>query len=516
MNEKQSPPQVNYKTPLLYGLLMSVGMLIGFSMSGAKGKLLSFSDNNGIGVGAVEELIREIDAKYLDSLERDDLVDSAIEGVLSNLDPHSDYYSQEELESFNNRMKGYYKGLGIETIFFRDSLVISRVLQDSPAEQNGILQYDRILQINKDTISGNGFTQEDLFTYLHSDLDTIALEIYRKKENSILSKKIVKSRIRLASIPSSYLLNDTVGYIGLKHFTSKIYAEFMENLELLKDSSNMSHLIIDVRDNPGGFLPETTNILSQLIREKDRILVSTKGDKQDLIEYKTNGRAFFPIDKIAVLINRNSASGSEILAGAIQDWDRGVVIGEPSYGKGLVQEQFSLKNGGALKLTVAKYFTPSGKSIQRVWDQNGRYTYKNDSIQSNEFKTLVLERPLKESGGIHPDIEIRNEITILNKDQLSQAGVFISENINIGLSDRFNEVDFDKIDKWVVKNERKIRSAIDYKNGFSKIQNKNIINEFIRQKYGESASIQYSNKNDESINAALEQFSKADIFDVNE
>jgi len=210
------------------------------------------------------------------------------------------------------------------------------------------------------------------------------------------------------------MINKSTGLIKIDRFSSKTYTEFMEALEELYENQGLKNLIIDLRDNPGGYLPETTNILSQLIREKDKLLVYTEGKANDRIDYSTTGKSFFDISRIAVLIDENSASGSEILAGAIQDWDRGLIVGRRTFGKGLVQEQYPLSNGGAIRLTVARYYTPTGRSIQEPYDNLQEYhdvsrRYRSDTLEivdSLKYYTKLLNREVYGSGGIYPDVYV--------------------------------------------------------------------------------------------------------------
>ena len=318
------------------------------------------------------------------------------------------------MKSINASMEGRFNGVGIESYFLDDTVNIISVIKDSPADIAGLERFDQIIAINDSVVAGKGLLFSEISEMLRNeDIDKeVLIHKYRSKTDEKVQLPLAE--IPLKSVEISYMLTDNVGLIKIDRFSSKTYKEFMEALEDLVENHNLSHLIIDLRDNPGGYLPETTNILSQLMREKDRLLVYTEGKANDRIDYTTTGKSFFKVDRIAVLIDENSASGSEILAGALQDWDRGLVVGRRTFGKGLVQEQYPLSNGGAIRLTVARYYTPTGRSIQQPYDNLNDYhdvskRYSSDTIQivdSLKYYTKILGREVYGSGGIYPDVYV--------------------------------------------------------------------------------------------------------------
>lgn len=402
--------------PLLLSLVLAIGLFVGFNIkkdSNHDGSLLSKIDaTSGIGYGRVEEILKYIEAKYVDSIDAELLVDEAIESIMSKLDPHSVYIPPVRVQEINNSMNGLYMGLGIETIFIRDTLNITKVLDDSPASQSDLHTLDKIISINGVVIKESSSELESIRDDItNGNIDELKIKIVRKESKVLDSINVVPGLIKVPSV-HAFMQTEHVGYFLIDKFSSKVYSEFMKEFEELQKANKLEHIIIDVRDNPGGFLPETTKILSQLFQEKDRMLVYTKGQKSRIEEYKSSGHPFFPIDKVAILINENSASGSEILAGAIQDWDRGLVIGQQSFGKGLVQEQYDLQNGGALRLTVAKYFTPTGRLIQKPYSE---YAHAQEDVEvvgtesvdsSSLYQTKLKKRPVFSNGGIIPDIII--------------------------------------------------------------------------------------------------------------
>jgi carboxyl-terminal processing protease len=401
--------------------MIAVGIILGYKMNDkAEMSFITPIDNEtSYPIGRVEEILRYIDAKYVDQVDTDSLSDLAIHAIVDALDPHSIYLSPKEIASVNETMVGKFKGIGIESIYLNDTVNIVHVLDGGPAQKAGLEPFDQIIYIDDSLVAGQDLLFDDIRALLRKKDDATTLKIKRQGKQELIALNITLEEINVNSSEFSKMLDDSIGYIQVEQFTEHTYKDFMSSLEVLHDSMGMKHLIIDLRDNPGGVLPQVTKIINQLFNEKGRLIVYTQGEKNNKTEYKTNGKNFFPVDEIVVLINENSASASEILAGVIQDWDRGTIIGRRSYGKGLVQEQYDLSNGGAIRLTVAKYFTPAGRSIQR--DYSKRNLYENDlqnrldngyltdvdTIKHSEpIKSLVLKRDIFSNNGITPDVFI--------------------------------------------------------------------------------------------------------------
>jgi len=403
--------------------MLAIGMLFGYKMNNLnQSSLISFVDDDAQGsVGAVEELIRFIETRYVDSIDREDLTDKAIEAVLADLDPHSVYITPDQIARVNDEMEGRFRGIGVEIFYLEDTVNIINTIPDGPASKAGIQSFDKLISINDSIVAGQGLKFSDIRKMLRGDIGD---ELELKLITSGNKEKIANIRIDdipVSSVKGGVMVDDETGYIKVDRFGANTYREFMDYIQDLTENHGMKNVIIDLRDNPGGYLPQATNILSQLFKDKGNLMVYTQGNSDKKQEYKTTGKSFFRVDKISVLIDENSASGSEIMAGAIQDWDRGVVIGRRSFGKGLVQEQYDLNNGGALRLTVARYYTPSGRSIQRTYDDKENYYsdyeeryysgefFSEDSIaegNSKLYETMKLKRPVFGGGGITPDIFI--------------------------------------------------------------------------------------------------------------
>jgi carboxyl-terminal processing protease len=430
----------NIIQPLLLSACIAVGMMVGYKMNdredGSLIEAVAYDDEHIKLVGRVEELLRFVENKYVDSLNTDDLLNEAVTAIFSKLDPHSSYISPSELADITDQMNGSFNGIGIENFIVDDTINIYQVMENSPASRAGIKAFDKIVTIDDSIIAGKNIEYEKVRSMLRKEKgEKVTLGIMRDK--NILATDVTIDVIPVSSVSSSLLPEIETAYIKIERFGSKTYTEFMDEVEKYFQPINVDkkgkakHLILDLRDNPGGYLPEATNILCQLFAEKDKLLVYTEGRKNKKNEYKSNGKHFFQIDQIVVLIDENTASASEIIAGAIQDWDRGHVIGRRSYGKGLVQEQYDLNNGGAIRLTVARYYTPSGRSIQRDYsdresydeDYGARYTngdlfHKDSTLvdDKKEYFTLVKKRKVTASGGITPDIFVGMDTIFRNEN----------------------------------------------------------------------------------------------------
>ena len=392
--------------PFLLSVVTMIGMIAGAKF--VKTDVVPHKTDPAIGSAnysgrQVEEIIRFLETKYVGDVSTDELVEKAIKAVLQGLDPHTHYFPPEQSDELEEKTMGHYVGIGIEVLFIGDSLVVLYPKKNSPAEKAGIKPGDYIIAINNQLIPGDSLDHEKVLEMIRGTKGTrLKLRIKPMLSDSIHTVDIIRDDIKVPSIIAGYMLDTTVAYIKIARFTNTTYREFMDSWESLTTKQHAKHIIIDLRDNPGGYLREAVNILSQIFTEEGKLLVYTEGKNQQRIEYKSTGKVFFPVEHVTVLINGNTASASEIIAGCIQDQDRGMVLGTPSYGKGLVQEQFELSNGGILRMTVSKYYTPSGRSIQKAYDEGS-------IIDTNTLFKTVEGRPVHAGGGVVPDIIIREE-----------------------------------------------------------------------------------------------------------
>jgi carboxyl-terminal processing protease len=422
--DRENIQSYNILQPLLLAAAIAIGMMVGYKMNEKPENTLvslhEYPKDSIMLTGRVEELIRFIDSKYVDKINADELIDEAVNAVFSKLDPHSVYMSPSDVDDTADQMNGAYSGIGIENYFIDDTIIISNVLGDSPAQKSELKIFDKIIEIDGEVVAGKKYEYEKIRSKLRKPTgQSLKLEILR--DGNKISKTVQIAQVPVKSVVSKMLPEINAAVVKIERFGNHTYKEFMEEVERHFKDGKCKHLILDLRDNPGGYLPEAVNILCQIIEEKERLLLYTEGRNSKRNEYKSTGKRFFNIEKTIVLIDENSASASEIVAGALQDWDRGIIIGRRSYGKGLVQEQYALNNGGAIRLTVAKYFTPSGRSIQKDYSdldkydedlsnrhQNGDLFYKDSSTVKNggKYYTKVYKRLVSGNGGITPDIFI--------------------------------------------------------------------------------------------------------------
>lgn len=543
MPEDSNPNQsYNVWLPLLLSGILALGIYFGHRMAGFEviEHLVQKAEQDNIkGPGRVEEIIRFIESKYVGELDSDELIEHAIEGIMQELDPHSMYLSPETVHHLNEQMSGSYEGIGIETIMFNDTVVVVSVLSDSPAETAGIVFGDMIIRVNDTLVSGVATDMSSVRARLYAEKgDTLDLRVMKPVSRQQLDIRIQVNDVHIPNI-FAHRINDETAYIKIKRFNSNTYREFMSVWEDLYNDHAFNNMIIDVRQNPGGYLPETSKILSQLFDEKGKLLVYTEGANSRKMEYKSTGKRFYPLDKISILVDESSASGSEILAGAIQDWDRGIIVGRRTFGKGLVQEQYNLSNGGALRLTVAKYYTPTGRLIQRAYEDREIYeadahermvsgeltgVFVNEPLDSMLYQTKEKKRKVYGGGGISPDIfipvselKLKDTYFRILDDMPSFSYQYLNDHSDL------RKFSLDSLMLDIPAWEESVRDAIVFfsaRPGYSE----NELNEYsdiIKQElkaqiayylYGESGRWAVSTKDDEAVDQSLYHFKKKDLF----
>jgi carboxyl-terminal processing protease len=366
-------------------------------------------------------LLRLIDAFYVDTTNIGKLTEKAIISTLKELDPHSVYISKADVDKMNEPLVGNFEGIGITFNIFRDTLLVTSVVPGGPSEKSGMLAGDRILFIDGKNVAGIGLTNNDVFAKLRGPKGTrVDLKVQRSRVKELLDFAIIRDKIPLYSLDASYMLDNETGYIKLSRFAASSNEEFKTALAELK-KGNLKNLILDLRDNGGGYMKAATDLAEQFL-PANRLIVYTEGAKSPKREYKSSGNGMFEQGKLVILTNEGTASASEIVSGAVQDWDRGIIIGRRSYGKGLVQNPFTLNDGSQVRLTTAHYYTPSGRCIQRPY-KNGVEEYRSDFLKRREngelfhadsihisdslkYKTLSTGRTVYGGGGIIPDFFI--------------------------------------------------------------------------------------------------------------
>jgi carboxyl-terminal processing protease len=409
--------------PLLLALAMVGGIIVGLRLQKAAPVMVldngdSMQSLRG-GTGRVEELIRYVEARYVDKVDQDELTEAAIQSIIDKLDPHSSYIPAKELQEVNDQLDGDFDGIGIEFFILDDTLLVVSPIAGGPSEAVGIMAGDKIIMIEDSLVAGKDKNVREITGMLKGAKGSeVKVGIQRGNQKGLLDFTITRDAIPMNSVDVSLMLDEKIGYIRLSRFSAKTYEEFMKAFEVLVEEKKMEDLVIDLRGNPGGYLQQATKILSQLFRDKKALLVFTEGRKTGRNDYATTGMPFFDVNNIVVLIDEGSASASEIVAGAIQDRDRGIIVGRRSFGKGLVQEQYELSDGSALRLTVARYFTPSGRSIQKPYDDKEKYEHdfidrmdsgelsNGDNIQMNDSTQYHTTNGhvVYGGGGIIPDV----------------------------------------------------------------------------------------------------------------
>lgn len=420
--------------PLIYALLLAAGLAGGYFLSSMSGR----SDASTLKQGKIDEVIQYAYDNYVDSISYDMLVEDAIAGMLEKLDPHSVYISKLELDAVNDQLSGSFEGIGVQFRIEDDTIVVIDPIANGPSARKGIMPGDRIVKVDGKNVAGIGIRNDDVLKMLKGPKGTkVVLSIFRKGVKGLRDYTITRDVIPLNSLDGAFMVNRSTGYIKLNSFSATTYDEFIEAMNELQPAG-MKNLILDLRDNGGGYLDYAVDIADDLLPEGSTI-VYTKGLHRKDKYYHSRSDGRFESGKVVILIDEFSASASEILAGAVQDNDRGLIIGRRSFGKGLVQEQHELKDGSAFRLTVARYYTPSGRCIQRPYEEGYEEYYLdfykslllNDSaareynLKKND--TLVYRtskgRPVYGGGGIIPDTLVLHDYTM---SQSFQTGFFSS------------------------------------------------------------------------------------------
>jgi carboxyl-terminal processing protease len=429
--EDQTTSRFQVRLPLVLAATLAAGMFIGQQLPRSD-KSARFVPRNPAATeaGLLGEIMRFVQARYVDTVDIAALKTAAIDQLLKQLDPHSVYITPDEVQAVADEMSGGFEGIGIEYLLVDDTIQVVTPMSGGPSETAGILAGDKIIAINDTLVAGVKIENGAIFKKLRGEKGSqVKIGLLRNREKNLRYFNILRDVIPMKSVDVALMLDQRTGYIKINRFSARTSQEFMEGLQPMVEKQGMQSLVIDLRGNPGGYMNEAAEMLSQLFPE-GKLLVYTKGRTEDRRDYKSSGRAQFDIRNVAVLIDEGSASASEIVAGAIQDHDRGWVLGRRSYGKGLVQEQYPLQDGGALRLTVSRYYTPSGRSIQRDYKkdeaydheagrrlQNGELTDQNKIKQADS--TLLyytgMGRPVYGGGGITPDVFIPLDTSFTNR-----------------------------------------------------------------------------------------------------
>jgi len=364
------------------------------------------------------QVLNWIDKYYVDSVNKAQLVDDAIIKMLQSLDPHSTYLTKEEVKEMNEPLQGNFEGIGISFNILDDTIFVVNPISGGPSEQVGILAGDRIVLINGENVAGKGIKTPDVYAKLRGKKGTqVTVSILRRPEKNLIDFTITRDKIPLYSIDASYMIDEKIGYIKLNRFSFTTIDEFETALMGLK-RNGAKDLILDLSGNGGGYLDVAVKLADQFLGD-GKLIVYTEGVNNPKRTYVASSRGNFEDGKIVVIIDEGTASASEIVAGAIQDWDRGIIVGRRSFGKGLVQNPMLLIDSSMIRLTIARYYTPSGRLIQKPYDKGydeysndlinrynkGELTYADSNIfpNSQKYRTLSTGRVVYGGGGIMPD-----------------------------------------------------------------------------------------------------------------
>lgn len=469
--------------PLIIGLACAAGVLIGASLNFSDTPENIFSGNTK--KQKLNRLINYIDYEYVDDVNTDSIVDVTVNSILTNLDPHSTYIPKNEYQDVAQNMKGDFVGIGIRFYKIKDTIAVVRPLSNSPSEKAGIQAGDRILYADNQQLFGKELSNDSLTKILKGKINSkVDLKVFRESKDSIFNFRVERTTIPIKSVDAAYMLSKKLGYIKLNRFSETTYQEFRKAEKNLR-AKGAKELVLDLRDNGGGYLDEAVKIADEFL-PKGKLIVFTKNKKGKIKKTYATGNGDFENEPVYVLINENTASASEVIAGALQDNDIGTIVGRRSYGKGLVQREMELGDGSAVRLTVARYYTPTGRSIQKPYS-NGNKAYFEDYLhryENGELKekdsihvtdSLKYKTPggkvVYGGGGIIPDIFVAKN-TDFERESLTymlRGGVMDSFIFNVLEKDRnyYNQLDLETFKSTQVMNKNIVDDFITYLEGFN-------------------------------------------------
>ncbi len=406
--------------PIIISLALIIGIYLGYKLAPISTYQHNFLNFRNDQYNKVTEIINYIEQDYVDSVSRDQLTDDAIAGILEQLDPHSQYIPASTFDEVNEHLLGNFEGIGVQFRIEEDTILVIIPIEGGPSEKVGILAGDRIVEINDSLVAGVGFSSDDAMKLLKGRRGTeVNVSVFRRGLPELIDFTIIRDVIPTYSVDIAYMVNDSIGYIKLNKFAATTYKEFVHALDQLL-GKGMEKLIFDLRGNAGGYLKSSIQISDDFLKA-EKLIVYTEGNNRPRDYSYATKKGMFENYDLVILIDEGSASASEIIAGAVQDNDRGTIIGRRSFGKGLVQEQLNLPDRSAIRLTVARYYTPTGRSIQRSYENGNEEYYTEfyeryingeisnaDSIHFDDSLKYITPggKTVYGGGGIMPDIYI--------------------------------------------------------------------------------------------------------------
>ena len=527
-------------SPLMMAICVVIGILIGtFYANHFSGNRLSIINSSS---NKLNNLLHIINDQYVDTVNVNDLVEKAMPQILAELDPHSVYISAKDVQQANDDLRGSFSGVGIEFTIRQDTLHVQQVISNGPAERAGVIAGDKIVMVDDKPFTGKTLTNEEAMHRLKGPKDTkVKLGILRYGETKVRSITVTRGEIPTKSVTATYMLDSKTGYIRIKNFGENTYPELLIALAKLSQESFQS-LCIDLRGNTGGYLQSAVQIANEFL-PKNRLIVYTQGRKSPRQEYRSDGRGSYQHIPLIILIDETSASASEILAGAIQDNDRGTIIGRRSFGKGLVQQPIAFGDQSMIRLTIARYYSPSGRCIQKPYTAGENKDYEEDILaryehgeffsgdsikhEGKEYHT-ANGRPVYGGGGITPDIFVPEDTTNVTSyyKQASMSGQIImfaysytDENRQKlsqidGVNDMANYLKrqniVDKFATYAEKNGLKRRNLMIQRS--YKLLERFIISRIIYNMMKEEAWIEYLNSDDPAITETLRIMQEGKAF----
>ena len=437
--------------PVIFSIILAIGVLLGIIIAKSNGIVTTTDKNDNL--SCINEVFSLIENEYVDTINIKDLQITAVTNILETMDPHSEYIKPEILNDVNENLYGSFEGIGVSFRIEKDTITIINTIKGGPSEKVGILAGDRIVYVGDTLVAGVKVTNNDAMRLLKGPKKTkVDVKVKRHGISELLDFTITRDVIPTYSIDVSYMIDDNIGFIKLTKFSSTTYDEFITAIKELK-KEGMTKLILDLRGNTGGYLGEAVAIADEIL-PNNNLIVYTEGENRPRSYVFARHRGMLENDEIAVLIDEGSASASEIVAGALQDNDKGIIVGRRSFGKGLVQEQFDLGDNGALRLTVARYYTPTGRCIQKPFSGNkeeylleeyGRYEsgemFSIDSIHFADSLKYVTPggKIVYGGGGIMPDFFVPVDTTLFTQyhSRLSNKGVLLK--VHFQLIDTYRE-----------------------------------------------------------------------------
>lgn len=530
----------NRMMPLIMAMCVIAGILIGTfyanHFSGSRLSIINSSSNK------LNNLLHIVDDQYVDTVNINQLMENAMPQILAELDPHSVYISAKDVQIVNDDLKGSFSGVGIEFTIRQDTVRVQNVINNGPAERAGVIAGDKIVSVNDTLFVGKIVTNEEAMHRLKGPKDTkVKLGIIRYGEKKVRHITVTRGDIPQRSINATYMLDETTGYIKIKNFGENTYPEMLIALARLSQE-NFQNLVIDLRGNTGGYLASAVQIVNEFL-PKGRLIVYTQGRKSPRQEYRSDGRGSYQNIPLIVLIDEGSASASEILAGAVQDNDRGTIIGRRSFGKGLVQQPIAFNDGSMIRLTIARYYTPSGRCIQKPYSSGADRDYEEDLIYRYQHGEYFSQDSIKHTGpayhtnigrtvygggGITPDIFIPEDtlgITSYYKEAsmtgliLQFAYTYTDENRSklsefTGMKEMNNYlIKQNMVDKFAIYAERNgLRRRNLMINKSHKLLERFINSRIIYNILDEQSWIEYLNGDDPAISKAVDVFKNKAAF----